>query len=811
MKQNKQSILFYVLAFALPALLYTAMLAFEGIMPFGSEYSIAYVDANGQYVSFFAYYKQMLAGEQSLIFSFAKLIGGDMVGLGAYYLLSPFNLILLLFPAEKMAQAMAVMAVAKTGAAGLTAGLFFRRHAGDDTKAIMLSSAFALMSYNIIYMMNIMWIDGVIILPLVALGIDRICENKSSALYIFSLFYGILVNYYIGFMLCGASVLYFGYRFICDREKLIEKGVHILRYGFASVLAGFMNMFIILPVFASLEGTTKASMPLNELIGLQTQLSFRDLIKHILLPEPTMYDIELMLPNVFVGFVITLLCAAFLLYPGVHWRKKLAGCMIAVVFLLSFYFKTLYYFWHGFAKPICFEYRFAFIFSFFMLLWAGEFLSAVKGKKFMIITLMAVNCASLLWYGHANYEKCNLNGNGFEAFMLEGQPVIEDIKTAEAEDGSFYRVEKDYFYNYNDPMALGYNGMTHFSSGEQLVTRKAVQAAGYAFTEMYGYYGNGSTIASDSMFGIEYLMFRETQKDGLDLVKNYDTMSLYRNRYAWPLAIKADSAVTDMDMGEVTRGLLAQELLGTAWNRELKLSNEIEWMADNSTAGTVTTYTDAEGNFCVAPAEGEKYGYYTVKFTMPEDSNLYINLFTDSRDTVKTITWNGGEIKRYPGYYDHGIRYMGQYSKGDELTVTFQLKGELQIRSLTFLYDDWTYLDSAAAAMETNGYKDTGFDGDSFSVSGTMDSTEGMLLMIPYNKGWTISINGTETPYVPVLDNFVYVEVPEGGFVMDVSYFPPKLLLGTAVSLATLAVCAAYLLIERKLLSAKGRKEHTTV
>ena len=97
MKQNKQSILFYVLAFALPALLYTAMLAFEGIMPFGSEYSIAYVDANGQYVSFFAYYKQMLAGEQSLIFSFAKLIGGDMVGLGAYYLLSPFNLILLLF------------------------------------------------------------------------------------------------------------------------------------------------------------------------------------------------------------------------------------------------------------------------------------------------------------------------------------------------------------------------------------------------------------------------------------------------------------------------------------------------------------------------------------------------------------------------------------------------------------------------------------------------------------------------------------------------------------------------------------------
>jgi len=221
MKQDKkQSILFYIIAFAIPALLYMGLLAFEGIMPFGSEHSIAYVDADGQYISYFAYYKQMLAGEQSLLFSFSKLIGGDMIGFGAYYLLSPFNLILLLFPAAKMAQAMAVMAVAKIGTAGLAAALFFEHHCGRNEKALFLSTSFALMSYNIIYMMNIMWIDGVILLPLIALGIDRIVEKKSSALYIFSLFYGIFVNYYIGFMLCGASVLYFGYRFVSDENSL---------------------------------------------------------------------------------------------------------------------------------------------------------------------------------------------------------------------------------------------------------------------------------------------------------------------------------------------------------------------------------------------------------------------------------------------------------------------------------------------------------------------------------------------------------------------------------------------------------------
>lgn len=798
MKNRKQSTLFYISAFAVPAVLYMAFLAFEGIMPFGSEYSIAYVDANGQYISFFAYYKQLLSGEQSLLFSFSKLIGGDMIGLGAYYLLSPFNLILLLFPADKMAQTMAVMAVAKIGTAGLTASVFFHRHTDNCTKTLMLSTSYALMSYNIIYMMNIMWIDGVVMLPLIVTGIDLIYEKRSSALYLFSLFYGIFVNYYIGFMLCGASVLYFGYRFICDRIPFKQKAAITLRYGFASVLGGLLNAVVLLPVFASLEGTTKESMPLNELIGLQTQNSFRNIAKHIFFPSVTMNNIEIMLPNIFVGFVVTALCAAFVLAPKVEWRRKVAGGMIAIFFLLSFYFKTLYYFWHGFAKPICFEYRFAFIFSFFMLLWAGEFLSTFKGKKLLVVLLAAVNCATLLWYGHINYQACKLNGNGFEEFMDEALPVVEDIKALEADDGSFYRVERDYDYNYNDPMALGVPGMTHFSSGEQLATRKAVQAAGYAFTEMYGYYGNGTILANDSMFGIKYLMYKETAKHGLEPVGSYDTMTVYRNPYSWPIAIKADSAVAELQMAEVTRGLLAEDLLYAAWGEHIGITPDIRTEIDYTCEDTFVSYTDEDGCYCIAPAEGHKYGYYVFSLEMPVTSNLYINLVTESRGAVRSITWDGKEIKGYPGYYDHGIRYLGQYNKGDEIVITLEIKDVLQIQSLEFIYDDLESLDAMAARMETDGYRDTGFDGDSFTLKGTMDQTEGMLLMIPYNKGWTIEINGVKTPYLPVVDNFVYVDVPAGEFVMEVSYFPPKLALGAAVSAVILVLSAGFLLLERK-------------
>ena len=798
MKQDKkQSILFYTAALLLPAVLYIAMLAIVGVMPFGSEYSIAYVDADGQYLSFFSYYRQMMQGEQSWLFSFSKLIGGDMVGFGAYYLLSPFNFILLLFPAHKMAQAMAVMAVAKIAAAGLTSVLFFEHHLGRNEKTFFLSTAFALMSYNIIYMQNIMWIDGVIMLPLIALGIDRIVEKKSSALYIFSLFYGIFVNYYIGFMLCGASVIYFGYRFICDEFSFKDKLISAVRYGFSSVFAGAMNAVIILPVLKSLEGTTKAGMPLNELIGLQTQLSFRDLAKHLIFPSATMGNIETMLPNVFAGFVVTALCVLFVVMPKISWKKKIAGGMIAVFFLLSFYFKTLYYFWHGFAKPICFEYRFAFVFTFFMLLWAGEYLSTVKRRKILIIALAAINCATLLWYGTANYKASvhDLHHNEFEAFMLEGQPIIADIEKLEEADGSFYRVEKDYYYNYNDAMALGYSGMTHFSSGEQLATRKAVQAAGFAFTEMYGYYGNGSTAASESMFGIEYLMFRNRVKAGLDLVGNYGNIELYRNQYAWPLAIKADSAVADMDIGEVTRGLLAQEMLANAWGKEYDLSAKIDFEV---TTEEVDIYTTEEGYVCYDPEDLAENRYVHFTFTSPADTNIYMNLVTEGRNVIKAVTCGDVEIKRYPGYYDHGIRFLTTAKKGEEITVTFEMRDNLVAEDLMFLYDNWTELDAVQGRMATDSYKDTGFDGDSFTVTGTMDQTEGMLLMIPYNEGWTVEINGVDTPYRSVVENFVYVDVPQGDFVMNVSYFPPRLAIGAAVSAVVLAVCLAYLFVEKK-------------
>ena len=51
------------------------------------------IDAQGQYIAFYRYYKAILSGDKSLIYTLGKALGGDMMSIFTYYLASPFYLI----------------------------------------------------------------------------------------------------------------------------------------------------------------------------------------------------------------------------------------------------------------------------------------------------------------------------------------------------------------------------------------------------------------------------------------------------------------------------------------------------------------------------------------------------------------------------------------------------------------------------------------------------------------------------------------------------------------------------------------------
>ena len=88
------------LCFGIPVvIMYLIYLVME-IHPFGNG-SVLVLDLNAQYVYFYEALRDFVWGDNSLLYSFSRQLGGEFMGLYAYYLASPFSYIVALFPEGK--------------------------------------------------------------------------------------------------------------------------------------------------------------------------------------------------------------------------------------------------------------------------------------------------------------------------------------------------------------------------------------------------------------------------------------------------------------------------------------------------------------------------------------------------------------------------------------------------------------------------------------------------------------------------------------------------------------------------------------
>ena len=84
---------------------------------FKGEFTVLTSDLNAQYSSYFTYFRNAVANGDSITYTFSKLIGGDTFSLLGYYMFSPLNLIVFLYPAAKVADAVFLIIVIKVSLA----------------------------------------------------------------------------------------------------------------------------------------------------------------------------------------------------------------------------------------------------------------------------------------------------------------------------------------------------------------------------------------------------------------------------------------------------------------------------------------------------------------------------------------------------------------------------------------------------------------------------------------------------------------------------------------------------------------------
>ncbi len=252
-----------ITSFVMAFILYGIIFAICGFAPFGSKTVLTW-DLNGQYVAYLSYFRRTILEKDFSFYTQEIVLGGGTIGLWAYYLLSPFNLILLFFDTVDLPIGISVILLLKHAVSALTMYLYwfyrYQRRSVEKIKepiekrqmiGIVFACIYALSGYAINMQFNLMWIDGMILLPVLCMGLERLVHEGKTGLTVTALWLSVVTNFYIGYMLWVFSGLYFIFLLIETGE--IKKRKIWGKYIGSAILAAGMGMALILPLLYSLS------------------------------------------------------------------------------------------------------------------------------------------------------------------------------------------------------------------------------------------------------------------------------------------------------------------------------------------------------------------------------------------------------------------------------------------------------------------------------------------------------------------------------------------------------------------------------
>ena len=250
-----------IAAFVIPMVIMLLIFVQRGIFPFGEE-TFLRTDMYHQYAPFFSEFQYKLTHGGSLLYSWDVGMGVNFSALYAYYLASPFNWLLILCPKGLVIEFMTCQIVFKIGLSGLTMAYYFRKHCCTrDFGVAFFGIFYALSGYMAAYSWNIMWLDCIILFPLIVLGLEHLVKDGKGMLYCITLGLSILSNYYISIMTCIFMVLYFIALLVLDEEmhweKFIGRGFQFAVY---SLLAGGLAAVVLLPEIFALQMTASGDV-----------------------------------------------------------------------------------------------------------------------------------------------------------------------------------------------------------------------------------------------------------------------------------------------------------------------------------------------------------------------------------------------------------------------------------------------------------------------------------------------------------------------------------------------------------------------
>ncbi|MBO0439868.1 YfhO family protein [Candidatus Enterococcus ikei] len=845
---------FLLSSFIVPIMIMVVVYYSVGVYPGGPK-SILVSDAFSQYSNFHASFNNVLHGKQNIFYSWYGSLGINYWALISYYLGGIFTPLVYFFDNQSIPEFFYFLTLLKIGSMGVSFWLYAQQtFTLKAWQQLILSIMYAQMSFLVAHAEIVMWIDALIYLPLVVLGIDRIIEKKKPIVLFVTYLLLFLSNFYMSFMIGIFTVLYFIARLYINKKEYVNNS---LMYLITSVLSGLASMIIILPMLLDIRNNGEELSKIKTIKTASTGV-LDIIVKNMIgIYDSTKYGT---IPFIYIGLFPLILCLLYFMSKKVSIRNKIAYGSLFLILILSFYFEPLNLFWHGFHSPNMFLFRFSFLFSFLLLMVAGYsweklaesdfnrmvnliigmitcvILVSIFGEKLHYTYISVVSIIGtiifLIVYLLMNYFffkkrkqshfmavlfvlivvlEASLNSKGIingmssewrypksDSYEKAYQPIRTLVDKADERNTNFYRMENLSQVTINDSFNYGYAGVGMFSSIRNRHSSEYLSELGFfsVGTNLSIRYEN-NTLLMDSLLGIKYIIDKtDPMKYGFEKIATEGEYSLYENKETLPLGIYTNEDI----------------FLPNAVQTQIDLYNQLSGMKDSFFSIDEIALVDSKNVEISESGNDVEYRALDTEdpivliweVDVPAKTQSYISLypvqFNKSVDAMLRL--DVGENSHVTEYRKSGQFFnIGYYEKATKVKVKalfylYPRDNRKDFDSISFIKPDAAHLDITKYQATLDKIKEKAID---FKIKGRkaiakIDTKEEQVIFttIPYDKGWKAYVDDKEVEIPTFKDAFLAIPVPKGKHTLELVFLPQGFLIGAVLFVSGISLFIGY-------------------
>lgn len=781
-----KNVAFYAACFAFSVALFVALAAAGHVYPFGDN-SFLTNDLKYQYIDFFAWFRRVLLGEANLRYSFSQGLGMNTWGLYSYYLASPFNLLCVLFPADKLTLFVFAITALKLGCIHISSAWYVQKRFGLSKPAAFLPSAsFTFCSWTVSNLRNLLWIDCLILLPVCAYGCYELIRKQRMTRLVIATALNVMFCWYTAYISILFLCIFVLIEFV---DYVAEQGFswklmldRAVRFAGAIVLGLLLSAWTFLPTVLAMSkgGPVLALGPL-----LKTSL--KSLIRGFL---PGMWVNNDSTPQFYCGIIMMLLAVSLLFNHTVSNKTRIATLVVTIILVASSVLSPLEYIWCGMRVPNGFYSRTAFLLSFFALWAAGYALRALKdhpnlcraSRPAVILPLLALTAIELFANAHSMWNQLYVgySEDNNSAYVATATSTIKMIQ--DDDPTPFYRIDRTTTRvdsaALNEGLALGYDQLSSYSSANNPQAIALLNSLGYSSVGEFSTRYAEPILAVDALLGVKYAIAEQTPAGYVAMPKPGDTTSaVYENPYALSLGIAASQDIQNCTLEGENPFEKQNDLYSKILGHKVELYTKID--------ATKTADSQNVKQWSVTVPTGS-IGYLYINKDANAGSYWPVALTIDQR-TINNEAWR----------FDNNIRQITDASEAPSShTVSLEVAEGYtdmpQDNEPVFYALNLEVFEQIIDELKASEFVPTVFEDGKVEGEYTAENDGNLLLSVPYDDGWSVTINGAAAELMPAADRGMsYLKVQRGTNNIVMTYKTPGALAGLAVSLTTATVLIA--------------------